>query len=255
MKNVKELAQKVDDAAYNVTPIQQLSLKNKFNEQEAYAIQTESLARRYSRGEKYIGIKMGFTSVAKMKQMGVHDMIWGRLTDTMLLERGAKLNLKRFIHPRAEPEICFWVKKTINRALKMKEVKSYVHGVAAAIEIIDSRYEKFKFSLEDVIADNCSSAGLVMGDWYHPDTPIGDLKMELVINNKVVQEGNSAAILDDPWKSFLAATRLANQYGEPIPAGSYIMAGAATSAVYLKPGQRVEARVERLGNVGFRVNK
>ena len=54
--------------------------------EEAYAIQAASIARRHARGERRIGIKMGFTSRAKMAQMGVHEMIWGRLTDAMLVE-------------------------------------------------------------------------------------------------------------------------------------------------------------------------
>ena len=161
--------------------------------------------------------------------------------------------LGKFIHPRAEPEICFLVKKEITQAVPMSEIKQYISGVASAIEIIDSRYQNFKFSLEDVIADNCSSAGFVVGEWHDVDTPIGDLKMELIINDKVVQSGSSQAILGDPWESAIAATRLCAQYGQVIPAGSYIMAGAATSAVFLEKNQTVKVEVENLGSVQFTI--
>ena len=249
--NHNDLAKIIDTAALNAQAIPQLSLQTPFSEKDAYVIQENSIKRRYDRGEKLVGVKLGFTSKAKMIQMGVHDMIWGRLTDAMLVDSNESVLLEKYIHPRAEPEICFLVKKEITQEVKMDEIKQYISGVAASIEIIDSRYEKFKFSLEDVIADNCSSTGFVVGEWHDVDTPIGDLKMELIIDGKVVQSGSSDAILGDPWESAVAATRLCAQYGQPIAAGSYIMAGAATSAVYLEKGQTVEARVEKLGTVKF----
>ena len=251
--DINKLAETLDDAALNAKPIPQLSLEHQISLAEAYKIQRLSINRRYERGEKFVGMKLGFTSKAKMEQMGVHDLIWGRLTDGMLHKRDSPLPLKRFIHPRAEPELCFLVKKAIDKELTLDEVKDYIVGVAAAIEIIDSRFENFKFSLEDVIADNCSSAAFVLGPWQPLDKPIEDLKMELVINDEVVQSGSSAAILGNPWESVIAAARLAMKYAKAIPVGAYIMAGAATPAVYLKPDNSVKVIVERLGEVGFTV--
>ncbi len=253
--DINKLAETLDDAALNAKPIPQLSIEHQFSLADAYKIQRLSINRRYERGEKFVGMKLGFTSKAKMEQMGVHDMIWGRLTDGMLHKRDSPLPLKRFIHPRAEPELCFLVKKKIDKELTLDEVKDYIVGVAAAIEIIDSRYEDFKFSLEDVIADNCSSAAFVLGSWQPLDKPIENLKMELVIDGEVVQNDSSTAILGNPWESVIAAARLALQYAKPIPIGAYILAGAATPAVYLKPGNTVKVIVERLGEVGFTVSQ
>ncbi len=248
------LAEIVDTAALNAQAIEQLSLQHQFNVDESYVIQSESIKRRYERGEKLIGLKMGFTSEAKMKQMDVHDMIWGRLTDSMLINNGGEVAFDQFIHPRAEPEICFLIKNKIDRELTLAEAKNHTEAVAAALEIIDSRYQNFKFSLEDVIADNCSSAGFVIGPWHPHNMPIDNLKMVMEIDNVPVQIGSSSAILGNPWKSLVAATRLAAQYEQEIPEGSYIMAGAATSAVYLKQGQKVKAIVEHLGAVEFSVS-
>lgn len=251
MNNISELAEAVDEAARHARPIDQLSHAHNFSVDEAYAIQAASIERRYARGERLIGLKMGFTSKAKMEQMGVHDMIWGRLTDAMLLENGGAWSFDRGIHPRAEPEICFLVRKKIDRALTAAEARDYIGAVAPAIEIIDSRYRNFKFSLEDVIADNCSSAGFVVGAWQSAEQPLDDLSIVLEIDDSTVQTGSTAAILGDPWASVAAATRLAAQYGQEIPEGAYLMAGAATEAVYLAKGQRVRAVVEALGEVSF----
>jgi 2-oxo-3-hexenedioate decarboxylase len=250
---IQQLAERIDSAALNAQAVEQLSKSQTFNVDESYAIQKASIERRYDRGEQFIGVKMGFTSKAKMEQMGVHDMIWGRLTDKMRFENGEITDFKKYIHPRAEPEICFRVSQTIDRAISLDEVKNYIDGIAAAIEIIDSRYQNFKFSLEDVIADNCSSSGLVIGGWHNIDIPLGDLKMNLIIDGEVVQSGSSAAILGNPWESVVAAARLGVKYGQVLPAGSVIMAGAATSAVYLKPGNEVKTNVEALGEVAFSI--
>ncbi len=251
--DIDKLAERLDTAAANAKATPQLSKEVQFNVDTAYAIQFASMRRRFERGQKMIGLKMGFTSKAKMEQMGVHDMIWGILTDDMLIDNNGSTSFNKYIHPRAEPEICFKVKKTINKQLTKADIPEYISGIAAAIEIIDSRYENFKFSLEDVIADNCSSTGLVLGEWHPIDQAIGDLKIELLIDDTVKQEGSSKAILGDPWESLLAATRLAAQYKWTIPAGSYIMAGAATGAEYIQPGQKVSIKVEALGAVEFKV--
>lgn len=248
---LKKLAQTLDLAAKNAKPIEQLSLSNSFDETTAYAIQKASLEERYARGEKFIGLKMGFTSKAKMEQMGVHDLIWGRLTDKMRLENNGKLELQKFIHPRVEPEICFLVKKEIQEELTLENAPEFIEAIAPALEIIDSRYQNFKFSLEDVIADNCSSAALVLGEWQKPEIDIKNLKIDLSIDGKIAQSGSSNAILENPWLSLCHASRLAQKYNQAIPVGSIIMAGAATSAVFLGKNQQIKAIVEELGSVAF----
>lgn len=252
---LKELAVLVDDAAMQASAIEQLTVKNDFSIDEAYEIQKLSIDKRLERGEELIGLKMGFTSEAKMVQMGVHDMIWGRLTSTMNVADGGSISMSKFIHPRAEPEVCFRLSKDIDRELTIDECKEHVDGVAAAIEVIDSRYENFKFSLADVIADNCSSSALVIGEWKPMETELSDLRMTLEVDGVVEAEGSSNDILNDPWRSMQAATRLAAQYGQKMKAGMVLMAGAATNAVFLKTGQTISTTVESLGSVSFDVKE
>ncbi|MEX2597282.1 MAG: fumarylacetoacetate hydrolase family protein [Salibacteraceae bacterium] len=251
--DVKAYAKKLDQAAAEAHPIEQLSLKEHFDLEVAYDLQREAILERMLRGNEIIGLKMGFTSVAKMEQMGVHDLIWGRLTSDMLISNGGSVNLASFIHPRAEPEICFRIAKDIHGEIALEDLDEYVDAIAPAIEIIDSRFENFKFSLEDVIADNCSSAGVVIGEWHKPSRSIDGLQMKQYFNDEVVAEGSSEAILGDPWKSLQAATRLAAKYKEPIKTGHIVLAGAATAAIFLKPSTDVRVEVESLGEVSFTV--
>lgn len=249
----KDIAEKLDRAARTTEAIEQLAEVNNISLEDAYDIQRMSIGKRIDRGEKVTGFKLGFTSHAKMEQMGVHDLIWGILTDEMTLEPNEKVDLNRWIHPRAEPEIAFRVSKNIEEPIPLKEVHHYIDKMAPAIEVIDSRYENFKFSLEDVVADNCSSTGYVIGDWQDLKTEISDLDIHLNIDGETVQKGKTAAILNNPLQSVVELSRLASKAEIAVTAGQIIMAGAATAAVYLKRDQKIEVEVESLGKVEFTV--
>ena len=252
--NKQEIANILDQAAKNAQAVPQMAASNQMTLEEAYEIQRMAVQLRVERGEKITGYKLGFTSKAKMEQMGVHDLIWGILTDEMQLQQGETVNLTRWIHPRVEPEIAFRVSKEINGKLKLDELPEYLDAMAPALEIIDSRYENFKFSLEDVVADNCSSTGYVIGDWQPLSTEISNLKMDLLVNNNIVESASSAAILDNPLQSVVELSRLATQAGLTVKKGQVVLAGAATAAAFLKPNQILEAKVESLGKVNFKTN-
>lgn len=253
MVDIAACAERLDQAARTGTAIPQFG--EGLSEDDAYAVQAASIALRLARGEKRIGMKLGFTSRAKMIQMGVHDMIWGRLTDAMLVEEGGLLDLSRYVHPRVEPEIAFIIGKPLAGVVSPLQAQQAIAGIAPAMEIIDSRYENFKFSLADVVADNASSSGLVLGAWNAPDTPIANLGMVMSFNGQPVQIGSSAAILGHPLRALVAAARLAGQAGETLSPGDIVLAGSAASAEALSPNVQVRLEVQRLGAVEFMVGK
>ncbi len=252
-KSISELAVHLDQAAINADAVPQISLEQELSLTDAYKVQVESMNQRFSRGEKLLGYKMGFTSKAKMEQMGVHELIWGRLTSNMEFKNGDELNLAKFVHPRAEPEVAFRISKDIDGALTEEQIHEHVNAVTVAIEIIDSRYKNFKFSLEDVVADNCSSTGYVIGEWQDVNNDLDNLKMTLEVNGEAVQSGVSNDILGNPWNSFLEATRIFDREGIELKAGMILLAGAATPAVFLNSGDKVSASCEGLGVVGLNV--
>jgi 2-oxo-3-hexenedioate decarboxylase len=245
---LNEIAIQLDLAAKNAKAIVQISQSERISEEQAYEIQRLSLEERYARGEKFVGLKLGFTSFAKMEQMGVHDMIWGRLTDAMWYKSGSEMDLSAFIHPRAEPEIAFLLKKDLDREISLDEIPEYIQACAPAIEIIDSRYENFKFSLEDVIADNCSSSAFVVGAWQPLPTSLNGLDIALMFDTKVREQDRSDAILDNPYLSVCNASRLAVKYNQPFRAGDILLAGAATPAVFIEINKKITAKVSKLGS-------
>ena len=200
-------------------------------------------------------MKRGFTSRAKMIQMGLSDMIWGRLTDAMVIEDGSTISKRTYVHPRAEPEIAFLLKKPLGWPVTAAEAYAAVEAVAPAIEIIDSRYKEFRFSLPDVIADNASSSGFVIGPWCDPRQDFSNLGLTLSIDGRVLQVGSTAAILNHPLRSLVAAARLSAAAGEPLQAGWIVMAGGATAAEWVRPGQYVSIESEQLGCAGFHMGE
>ncbi len=250
---IKKIAAALDQAALQSQATQQVSLTHPISLEEAYDIQKISIEKRLERGEKLTGYKLGFTSKAKMEQMGVHDIIWGRLTDNMEVINSQTLSMSNFIHPRVEPEIAFLIGKPIDEFLTLETATDYLQGVAAALEIIDSRYENFKFSFEDVIADNCSSSAYVLGEWLPPTTPLQNLDIALVINKKISQTGHSNAILGNPLASLVEMAKMARKYNLEIKPGQVILAGAATSAVYIHEGDKIEGQFNELGKVHIEV--
>lgn len=252
-KGLSAIAARLDHAIQSATATYQLPVDQQVDAATGYAIQAMGIELRQGRGERVVGVKLGLTSRAKMEQVGVDEVTWGRLTDAMRREEGGTLVKANFIHPRAEPEIAFVLGRRLTGDVSLAEAALAIEAVAPAIEIIDSRYENFKFSLGDVVADNSSSAAFFIGPYARPDTDISNLGMVLSINGRPREVGSSAAILGHPLRSLVAAARMTSRAGHVLEAGDIVLAGAATAAVPLDAGMQVEAEVQHLGRVRFDV--
>ena len=95
--------------------------------------------------------------------------------------------------------------------------------------------------------------GFCIGKWYSPDKNIQDLSIKLKIDDKVVHEGNSNAILGNPWQSLVDAIRLANEYGVQLKKDYVILAGAATAAFFIEKGHKVSMVADGMDEVYFEV--
>lgn len=130
-----------------------------------------------------------------------------------LAEAGSTLSRARFVHPRVEPEIAFLIKQPLVGRVDPMTAMAAVAGVAPALEVIDSRYENFRFSVTDVVADNTSAAAIVVGPWSSPSTDIANLGMLLEIDRAPRHIGSTAAILAHPLYALVAAEGISvNQF-------------------------------------------
>ena len=209
--NHQEIAEILDQAARHARPTSQLAATYQIDLDAAYEIQNLCVGKRLDRGEYVTGYKLGFTNRAKMEQMGVHDLIWGVLTNSMEILNKEEVEAKRWIQPRAEAEIAFRISKDIEESVGLKNITDYIDKMAPAIEIVDSRYENFKFALEDMVADNCSASAYVLGDWIDLKPSINDLQIHLKVNRETLAEGKTNAILSNPLQSVVELSRLASK--------------------------------------------
>ncbi|MEV5768264.1 fumarylacetoacetate hydrolase family protein [Micromonospora sp. NPDC052213] len=248
------IAERLGVAADTASAIPQLAAEAGLDVDAAYAVQTALLQRRLDRGERLVGLKMGLTSKAKMAQVGVDEVIWGRLTDTMRVPDGGTVEVGDFIHPRAEPEVAFLLDRLPEPGEPVGDFTDAVRAVAPAIELIDSRYANFTFSLPDVVADNASAAAFVVGPWCPVPDGLDNLGVLLEVDGRVAQVGSTAAILGDPRRALDEGIRLAGRHGVRLREGWVFLAGAATAAVPLRPGAHVRAVVEKLGTASLRAS-
>ncbi|MEU8072593.1 4-oxalocrotonate decarboxylase [Micromonospora sp. NPDC049151] len=250
--DIAGIAEKLGAAADDATAIPQLAAETGLDVDAAYAVQTALVKRRLDRGERLVGLKMGLTSKAKMAQVGVDEVIWGRLTDVMRVPDGGAVDVGDFIHPRVEPEVAFLLDRLPDPGEPVGSFTRAVRAVAPAIELIDSRYANFTFSLPDVVADNTSAAAFVVGPWSPVPDGLDNLGVLLEIDGRVAQVGSTAAILGDPRRALDEGLRLAGRHGVRLRKGWVFLAGAATAAVPLRPGAHVRATVEKLGSASLK---
>lgn len=244
-EEIAELALRLDDAQVDGADIASLADSYQFDLDDAYAIQAALLGLRQQRGDLVSGVKLGFTSVAKMEQMGVSEVIVGRLTAATRIADGGVADLSGYIHPKVEPEIAFRLARDVGDD---DDLEACVDAVAPALEIIDSRYRDFRFTVQDVVADNTSAAGYVVGPWQ-PMQSVRDRTVRLtVVGSETV--GSTSAILGDPVRALSALRTVVARRGIVLRAGYVVLAGAATAAVSLVPG-RVVGSVDGLGSVSF----
>jgi 2-oxo-3-hexenedioate decarboxylase len=218
----------------------------------AYAVQDLVVAARQGRGARIVGAKLGLTSRAKQARMNVDQPLYGWLTSDMLRPTGAALDLERFIHPRAEPEIAFLLGSEIALPATVTSVLAATAQVFGAIEIIDSRYDAFRFRHPDVVADNASSAGVVVGSVAVTPADAGDLRLTgcvLRAEGEVVATAAGAAVLGHPAESVAWLANELDGRGRRLPAGAIVLSGGLTDAVPLRHGGHVTAEFDGLGVV------
>jgi len=256
--NLENLANLLDRARTSGTPVEQLSKEHKeLTRADAYTIQEKQLELREGRKEKLVGLKMGLTSEAKRKQMNLDSPLYGVLTDVMQVQNGGVFSLAGTIHPKIEPEIAFKTARDLKWPVTRADVLESLAGVTACLEILDSRYTEFKyFSMEDVIADNSSSSHFVMGNLIldFKKLDLMNLKMEMFVDDKLSQSGISSDISGDPVLSVVDLCKMLSERGKFLPAGSIVLAGAATPAVALKSKMQIKLMVDGFAAVNVSVS-
>lgn len=217
-----------------------------------YLIQQEALRQRIQRGETLIGVKLGLTSRAKQLRMGISAPSLAWLTDAMVLPAGLPVPGSELIHPRAEPEIVFLLgKRLAGPGVTAATALQAVDLVFGGVEIIDSRYRDFSFTLADAVADNSSSARFVLGSLGRRVDGF-DLALEAVqlgVDGQNVDNATGAAVLGNPGEALAWAANELGARGLALEAGWLVLTGGMTDAVPIPAGTSVTAEFSSLGTI------
>lgn len=247
------LAARLDAAQIGRAPIDKITADHpSIDWADAYAIQDRLKTVQQARGVEVAGLKMGFTSRAKMAQMGVKDPINGFITKQGRVPSGGTLERSNFINPRIEAEIAVVTSAELQGpGCHIGDVFRSVAQVFPALEVIDSRYRDFAFDLPSVIADNTSAAGWMIGN--DGGGAIGlDLKNIGVVmrkNGDVVATASGAAVLGHPLNSVAMLANMLARRGMTIPAGTLILTGGITAAIMVDIGDEVAVDFQTLGTI------
>lgn len=222
---------------------------------DAYEIQLMNIRRRVGEGALIRGHKVGLSAKAMQQMLGVHEPDYGHLLDDMFVDEGSTIPVSRFLQPRAEIEVAFVLGSRLEGpGVTVADVARATDHVLPSIEIVDSRLADWKIKIQDTIADNASSAALVLGG---RPTRLVDVDPALIgatlrKNGEIVETGCSGAVLGNPM---IAVAWLANkvaQFGVALEPGNVIMPGSCTRMVPVVAGDHVRADFDTLGHVAVR---
>lgn len=218
----------------------------------AYAVQKLNTERWLVRGRRLVGRKVGLTSAAVQKQLGVDQPDFGMLFADMCLCDGEEAAPGRVLQPKVEAEIALVLERSLpherNTVADILRATAYA---LPAIEIVGSRIANWDIRLADTIADNASSGLFVLGSRPVKLGAFDIMGCGMVMERRAEQVsiGAGAACLGNPLRAAVWLADTMARLGSPLQAGDIVMTGALGPMCAALPGDVFEASIEGLGSV------
>lgn len=219
---------------------------------QAYAVQDKLTELYLSDGRRIAGFKLGYTSRAMRRQMGVGSPNYGPLYEDMFITSGSTVD--GYMQPRLEPEIAVILSRDLEGpGLLLHDVADAIAAVHASLEIVDSVWRDYRFTVEQNTADGSSAAGVVLGPELDVD-PIDCQRVfvSLEVDGSLVGTATGSAASGHPLNGVAWLCEQLAQKGDGLRKGQVIITGGLTAAIPLMPGARVEASYNRGVSVSVR---
>jgi 2-keto-4-pentenoate hydratase len=249
---ISEAADRLAHAARTLVPCAPVrDLIERDDVDAAYRIQSRNIYARVASGRTVVGRKIGLTSPAVQKQMGVDQPDFGVLLDDFDVSADDTVDSTRLLQPRIEAEIAFVLCSDIDERIIAAEAPSFVEKIYAAFEIVDSRIAGWDISLADTVADNASSGLYVLGESIPcADAPdLTEVTMTMTADGEEASAGRGSDCLGSPWEALAWLANTSLSYGSPLRAGEVILSGALGPIVSVKSGSTYTASISGIGKV------
>lgn len=217
----------------------------------AYQVQRLLTEDSLARGRQIVGHKVGLTSPAVQRQLGVDQPDSGVLFADMRVASGATVAADTLLQPKVEAEIAFILAEDLDGDLSESRVRAAAGVAIPALEIVDSRVRDWSISIVDTIADNGSSALFVLGSGAAAaaDLDLASRTMQLTQDGAVVSTGRGSDCLGSPLNALRWLARTAQENGTPLRAGHIVLSGALGPMVPVRPGSTYLAQIDEIGSV------
>ncbi len=211
------------------------SRKTAASQAEAVGVELEGAYRiQAALGEKreLRGYKFGLISPAKQAQMKISSPIYGRVYAEMLLK--SPVHLSQFIQPRMEPELAVVLRNDLSAQALPEAARLAVAGVFLGVDFLDSIWEGYRFNIAEVVADNASGSGFLLGERRLSEPFTGALR--LYLNGELLTEGPLESLGDIGERLSWLSEKVGGLRAEYV-----IFLGSPAAALPAKPG-RLELR-------------
>jgi len=221
----------------------------------AYAVQHVNVDKWKKSGRRVVGRKIGLTSAAVQKALGIDQPDFGTLFVDMEVPDGETIPAGKLMQPRVEGELAFVLRAGIDHeAPSIADVIRAVDFALPAIEIVDSRIRDWDIRIVDTIADNGSSGLYVLGA---SPVPLADIDLRLCgmvleQNGEVASTGAGLSCLGHPLHAVRWLAQAMVRAGHPLSAGDIVLSGALGPMVPAKAGDDFEVRISGAGSVSVR---
>ncbi len=221
----------------------------------AYEIQHINTRIHIKNGKKITGKKIGLTSKAVQKQLGVDQPDFGILFNDMEVKNGATIDMTELMQAKVEAEIAFILTKDLDFPnITITDVINSIDYALPAIEIVGSRIKDWNIKITDTIADNASASHYALGNTAKKlsEFDVVTCAMKMKKNTEIVSQGTGSDCLGSP---LLATLWLANQMqsiGSPLKAGEVILTGALGPMCLVESGDTIKAEITGLGSLSVK---
>jgi 2-keto-4-pentenoate hydratase len=223
---------------------------------DGYAVQRELTRMILADGDPIVGYKVGLTSKPMQRMIGVDTPDFGPVFASTVYRDGDAIGLTSFIQPKIEAEIVFVLGAPLRGpGVSVTDAARAVMGVAAAVEIVDSRFADWRIKLADTVSDLASNGAVATSGRLVPLADVDPrlIGMTLTRNGILVDTGAGAAALGDPVAVVAWLANTLGEVGIGMEPGQLVMTGALHAAVPMAAGDVWRADFDRLGPVTVRV--